>query len=350
MQRYIRQLALPEIDLIRQEALQSASIIMIGAGGLGAPCLPYLAGAGIGNITIVDHDEVDVTNLHRQTIFQTAQTGRNKAKAARDYLQALNPEITIHAICKKLTAKNASDIFDNRHYDLILDGSDNFETKSLLNDLSIKHQTPLISASVNQFSGQIGIFEGYSAEKPCYRCLFPDFPHDVKNCNEAGILGTSAGIIGTTQAHIALCLLLDVTDGISTNFTSIDLKTLRNVNLLLKKQSDCKHCKNHRNKKTKKKEKIMIDLIDIKTLNDTKTIVIDVRQPEELVEDPLHHPNIETPPLHIPLPELVRRLKELPKDKRLAFLCAGNIRSRQAAEYLHANGHGNVCVLDKFSL
>lgn len=351
MERYIRQLALPEMDLLKQERLSEASILIVGAGGLGAVALPYLAGAGIGQVTIIDHDHIDVTNLHRQTIYKTAQSGQSKAKASAQYLGALNPDIKVTAIDDKLTQANADTLLSNQSFDLILDGSDNFETKALLNMISISSETPLISASVNQFMGQIGIFAGYLPDGACYRCLFPDFPDDARNCNEAGIMGTSAGITGMMQAHLALLYLTEIGEYKAGSFFSLNLKTLRFENIQVHKDASCAFCKNAAPKTTKeKKVKNMIEMITVNALNDQDTLIIDVRQPEELVADPLRNESINTAPLNIPLPELIARQNELPQDKRLAFICAGNIRSVQAAEYLFAKGYDNICVLDKFSL
>lgn len=353
MNRYARQIALPEIGLTGQEKLKNACIAMVGAGGLGAPALPYLAAAGIGNITIIDHDTVDLHNLHRQTIYTTAQAGQNKAELAGAYLSPLNPDITINVISEKLTADNAQELLGAHDITLLLDGSDNFTTKSLLNDLSIALQIPLITASVNSFGGQIGIFEGYKETQACYRCLFPEFPLDARNCNDTGILGTSAGIIGMTQAHLALCYLLELDTVKSGQFYTFDLKSLRTDCLNTHKDPSCPHCQNKGLAATKPKQEkrnIMADLISIETLNDEPTIIVDVRQPEELLADPVRNPLIQETPLHIPLPELLARRDELPTDKRIAFLCAGNIRSRQAADYFSAQGMENVCVLDKFSL
>lgn len=337
MERYIRQLALPEIDLIKQERLSQTRILMVGAGGLGAAALPYLASAGIGKITIADHDTVNISNLHRQTLYKTEEAGKNKAELTAAYIRALNPDITVNTLPNKISIDNPP----CQTFDLILDGSDNFETKALLNNFSIKAQTPLISASINQWAGQIGVFEGYNADKACYRCIFPEFPTDAKNCNEAGILGTSAGIVGIMQAHTALLKLLNINEF---QFLSINLKTLRVSKLSAQKDPTCTYCKDSANTEKKQQEQIMVDLISKNELKEN-TQIIDVRQPEELEVDPL-----PLPALNIPLLEFVARIDELPKGKPLAFVCAGNVRSRQAAEYLAAQGQSDVYVLDKFSL
>ena len=351
MERYVRQLALPEIDLLAQEKLSQTTLLMVGAGGLGAPALPYLAGAGIGHIIIADHDGIDISNLHRQTVYKSNEEGQNKAERTAAYLRDLNPEIKISTITDKITADNADALLRDHNTNIILDGSDNFETKALLNDVAIALGVPFITASVNQFQGQIGVFAGHEAGKPCYRCLFPEFPDDARNCNEAGILGTSAGIVGMMQAHMTLLKLLEIDQDRPENFASINLKTMRIESLRAPKDRHCIHCKNTSQKEqTTTKEKTMTDMIGIDQLNDENSIIIDVRQPEELVADPLNNDLIKTPPMNIPLPELIGRLNELPEGHRLAFVCAGNIRSVQAAEYLSAKGYENVCVLDKFTI
>ncbi len=354
MQRYARQLALPEIDLLKQEKLEQTTLLMVGAGGLGAAALPYLAGAGIGHIIIIDHDHVDISNLGRQTIYKSEEQGKDKALLTKAYLEELNPDIKVTAITEKLSEENASTLIAPYEIDIILDGSDNFATKSLLNDLSITLMCPLISASVNQFGGQIGIFEGYKADKACYRCLFPEFPTDARNCNEAGILGTSAGIIGLYQAHMTLGYLTDIKEIKEKQFQIFNLKTLQCENMTIYKDKNCPACKDKTQKTVQttqiKKDKNMIEMISIDTLNEQETTIIDVRQPEEISADPLQNPLIKNEPTNIPLPELINRLDELPTGKRLAFICAGNIRSRQAVEYLDAKGYENICILDKFSV
>lgn len=334
--RYTRQLALPEIGTTEQHRLAKTHIALIGAGGLGSAALPYLAAAGIGHITLFDDDTIDRSNLHRQTIYKDSETGQSKAQNAAAYARALNPTIKITAIPERFTKSN-------EQYDLLIDGSDNFETKTLLNDISIKTKTPLISASVNQWAGQIGIFAGYAQNAPCYHCLFPELPDDARNCNEAGILGTSVGITGMYQAHLALCYLIDLPEFTPGRILSFDFKTLRMQNLHLDKDHTCNHCKNAQDTWTQT-EKTMTDLISMKDLAEKDHIIVDVRTDAELASDPI--PNA----LHMELQSIPSRHTELPKDKLLAFVCAGNIRSVQAAEYLEGLGYDNVCVLDKFSL
>jgi sulfur-carrier protein adenylyltransferase/sulfurtransferase len=349
MKRYVRQTNLPEVGEAGQKRLLDTRVAMVGAGGLGAAALPYLAAAGVGHITVFDHDTVSLHNLHRQTIFRMDQIGLNKAECARDYLTALNPEISITAINEKITSP---DHFVQNNYDLLIDGSDNFETKALLNDISIAARIPLLTASVNGFEGQLGIFEGYKKDQACYRCLFPDFPLDARNCNEAGILGTSAGLTGMMQAHLALCYLLQVDEIKSGVFHSMDFKTMRFTSNKIMKNETCGYCTQSHDKKrnSSSKETSMIEILPLQKIIEDKAIIVDVRQPEELATDPLDNPLITQTPLHIPLGELPLRFDELPRDKPLALVCAGNIRSVRGANFLAQQGFDKVCVLDKFTV
>jgi adenylyltransferase/sulfurtransferase len=340
--RYQRQLALPEITPAQQTRLKNARIVVIGAGGLGAPMLPYLAGAGIGHITIFDHDTISLANLHRQTIYKDAQQNQSKAEASAAYLKALNPLIEVTAITQKITAANANLLGG---FDLLLDGSDNFATKYLLNEISIATKTPLLTASVEGFRASIGLFAGYFENAPCYACLFPKAPDNCKTCNEAGILGTTAGITGLHQAHMALCYLLEIgTHGIG-SILALDFLDLRLQHLKLATDPDCQACAANKTKTTMKANTPMpIDLVPLSKLQNTDHLIVDVRNDYELLQDPIENA------LHIPLPELATRVNELPRDRMLALVCAGNVRSRTGAEMLQAFGFENVCVLDKFSL
>lgn len=352
MQRYARQLNLPEMSLDKQERLGKASILMVGAGGLGSPALPVLAGAGVGHIVIADYDSVDESNLHRQTIYRQDQTGQSKAKLAMAYIENLNPEIKAEVIDARLEKGNIEELLGSYQFDLILDGSDNFETKDLLNTYSISFKTPLLSASVLRFSGQIGLFAGYLSEKPCYRCLFPQFPKDAYDCNQAGVLGSSSGTIGMLQAHIALCHLLDLGEYDLGDIYILELDHARLEKMGLPKNKSCAACKNHDHVKMSNSEghQTMIDILSIEDVAKKDAIIVDVREPNEIVSDPLEHELITRPPLQIPLTQIPMKIGQLPTHKPLAFICAGNVRSQNAAEYVAARGYEDVCVLDKFSL
>ncbi|MCB1652248.1 MAG: HesA/MoeB/ThiF family protein [Alphaproteobacteria bacterium] len=342
--RYERQIALPEIGLAGQKKLHAAHIAVIGAGGLGAAALPYLAGAGIGNITVYDHDTVSPHNLHRQTIYQDAQTGQNKAEAAAKYLTALNPDIKVTAITKHFD--ETTNLPDN--LDLILDSSDNFATKSLLNEASLRHHVPLISASVQGFKGQTGIFAGYYENVPCYHCLFPELPENACNCNDAGILGTSAGLTGLYQAHLALGYILGFKNMRAGCILSFDFKALRMQRLELRKNPACPVCKDiDHHEEQPLNESPMPKIMRLEDLQGRDFIVVDVRTQDEINSDPLYtKDNI----IYMELGAVRRRFNELPKDKLLAFLCAGNVRSAQAASWMKSMGYDQVCILDRYSL
>ncbi len=338
-ERYVRQLALPEMTQAHQDFLRGVKILMVGTGGLGAPALPYLAGAGVGHIAIADHDTVHISNLHRQTIFKTNEAGQGKAALAADYLRALNPEISVVAIAEKITAQNAEKICSG--FDLILDGSDNFETKFLLNDISIQLKTPLLSASVEQFNGMAGLFAGF-ADAPCYRCLHPEMPQDACNCEEGGILGTVAGLAGMYQAHMALSFLLGLGDVAPGSVLSMDFRSMRTQMLRLAKDPECSCCsKNYGAKKVMPVQPPSIPLVHPDDLRDH--LIVDVRRDDEVETDPIGGA------LHMRLDTIPERYRELPQDKLLAFACSSNIRSRRAAEYLYGLGYRNVCVMDRLA-
>lgn len=359
MERYTRHMALPDFGVAEQMVLKNTRILMVGAGGLGAAALPYLAGAGIGHITICDDDVVSVSNLHRQTIYKNNEQGQSKAERATAYAQSLNPEIEVKASTSRLrhceeakpTRQSKVDCFATLvmtdKYDLIFDGTDNFETKTLLNQLSIETKTPLITASVNQYNGQCGIFAGHAADMPCYSCLFPDLPSDARNCNEAGVLGTAAGLTGLYQAHLTLLFLARLKNTQPGTFLSFDFAQHRLQTLNVHKNKSCQVC-NHQGEKwqnTNKKEKTMTDMITFDDLKSKDHIIVDVRTDGEIANDPMPEDI-----LHIEVSEIPARHEELPKDKLCAFVCAGNIRSVQAVEYLSAMGYENIIVLDKFSV
>ena len=200
--RYQRHFALPNVGIDGQKKLKSASVLCVGAGGIGSPVALYLAAAGVGKIGIIDHDTVELSNLQRQILFQTSDIGKSKADCAQEQLQSLNPEIEITTYSEKLIIKNAHSLLQN--YCLIIDGSDNFTTRYLINDACVEARKPFISASIFQSEGSLGLFN-YD-DQGCYRCLFPDEPplSVVPTCSEAGVLGATVGIIGSMAANLVL--------------------------------------------------------------------------------------------------------------------------------------------------
>jgi molybdopterin/thiamine biosynthesis adenylyltransferase len=206
--RYNRQTILPEIGDEGQEKLKKARVLVIGAGGLGCPILQYISTAGVGFIAIIDFDTIEIHNLHRQILYTENEIGQSKAFVAKEVVSKLNPLIEVEAINEKLTTENASEII--RQYDIIVDGSDNFGTRYLVNDTCVALQKPLVYGSILKFEGQIAVFNHNGSKN--LRDLFPDMPDpkDVPNCNLNGVLGTLPGIIGTMMAHETLKLILEL--------------------------------------------------------------------------------------------------------------------------------------------
>lgn len=206
--RYNRQMMLPEIGDLGQEKLKKAKVLVIGAGGLGCPILQYLATAGIGTIGIVDFDKIELHNLHRQILYTENQVGQTKASTAKLVLEKLNPLINVLSFEEKLSIENAVQIIQN--FDVIVDGSDNFATRYLVNDSCVALQKSLIYGSILKFEGQIAVFNHNGSKN--LRDLFPEPPNpkDVPNCNLNGVMGTLAGIIGTMMAHETLKLIMDL--------------------------------------------------------------------------------------------------------------------------------------------
>ncbi len=206
--RYRRHLMLKEIGMEGQLRLKNARVLIIGAGGLGSPICLYLAAAGVGNLGLMDFDSVDVTNLQRQIIFRTNEIGKSKASSARDHLYALNPYIQAQVFEHRLTKKNA--LSSIAPFDIVIDGSDNFQTRYVLNDACHFQKKPLVYGSIYRFEGQAAVFD--TNRGPCYRCLFPKPPPQGRapSCAEAGVLGVLPGIIGTIQATEALKLILGI--------------------------------------------------------------------------------------------------------------------------------------------
>ncbi len=244
--RYNRQILLPEIGPAGQMRLAGARILCVGAGGLGCPALLYLAGAGVGTLGIIDHDRVDVTNLHRQILFTANDAGQSKAVAARTRLAAINPDITIQAYDEKLSPENALSLFSG--YDVIIDATDNFKTRFLINDMAVRLSKPVIFAAIQGFDGQVCVFD--SAHGACYRCLYPAPPKaEIQNCAEAGVLGPMTGILGSLQALEAVKIIVGppAFQNPSGRMVLIDGKTLETRQVAIQKSATCPACSGVKN-------------------------------------------------------------------------------------------------------
>ena len=314
---------LPELGIEGQQKLKAASVLVIGAGGLGCPVLLYLSAAGIGHIGVIDHDQVDESNLQRQILYNTNDIGKNKAETAVAKLQLLNPHISFNSFPFKLTVDNAATIIGR--YDLVVDGSDNFPTRYLVNDTCVKLGQPLVFGSLFKFEGQVSVFNFMGG--PDYRSLYPEPPlaEDVPNCGESGVIGTLPGIVGTYMANETIKLIAGFGETLSGKLMAIDAlnNDVRIFNLQKQDKLD--------------RQASMSPVFEGITLDDLKSwrdrhedfLLIDVREAYEYEES-----NIGG--LNIPLYELADRLTEIPAVQRLVFYCTTGYRSKIAANLVRA--------------
>jgi molybdopterin-synthase adenylyltransferase len=243
--RYARHLILDEVGEEGQAKLLSARVLVIGAGGLGSPVLMYLAAAGIGTLGVVDDDKVDLTNLQRQIVHTTDRVGVNKVESAIEGLAGINPEVRVVPYKLRLDASNALALVSE--YDLVVDGSDNFATRYLLNDACHLARKPLVAASLLRFEGQISTFKAFDGKGPCYRCVFPERPPAdlIPRCEEAGILGAVAGVMGTLQAAETIKEILGLGESLSGTLLIYDALDAQFRRIKVKRNPACALCGEH---------------------------------------------------------------------------------------------------------
>ncbi len=239
-QRYSRHLLIPEVGDAGQQKLLDSKVLLIGAGGLGSPAAYYLASAGVGTLGIVDSDVVDLTNLQRQILHTTDRIGESKVSSAKRTLEALNPDVKIVGYEERLTGANIDRIIEG--YDVVIDGADNFPTRYLLNDASVKHRIPVVHGSIFRFEGQVTVFKPFDG--PCYRCLFPEPPPPelAPSCAEAGVLGVLPGVIGTLQATEAIKLLLGIGEALVGRYLLYDALEGSFREVRLRRDPECPVC------------------------------------------------------------------------------------------------------------
>lgn len=242
LERYARQIVLPQVGGVGQRRLKQSSIAIVGAGGIGSPLIPSLAGAGTGRLTIIDDDIVDRSNLQRQPLFRDDQVGHPKAQLAADFVRALNPHVQILAIQERLTAENAESTFGG--HDLVIDGSDNFATRLTVSDTLTRLQIPLVSAAAVQFQGQVALFRGWEAEKPCYRCFVGDAfdADDCDTCAEQGVLGALTATIGSFASLMAIRAIVGIGDDVAGSLFLFDGARLDWRRIRLPKDPNCRTC------------------------------------------------------------------------------------------------------------
>ncbi len=350
--RYSRHLIMPEVGMEGQLKLKNASVLLVGAGGLGAPLGLYLAAAGIGRIGIVDFDVVDHTNLHRQVIHGTKDVGRKKLDSAADRMADINPNVEIVKHEVALTSENALEIV--RAYDLVIDGTDNFPTRYLVNDACVLLGKPNVYGSIFRFEGQASVF-AYEGG-PCYRCLYPEPPPPglVPSCAEGGVLGILPGIIGLVQATEAVKLILGIGEPLVGRLMLYDALAMRFRELKLRKNPECPICGEHRTitelidyhqfcgvPKEQPVNAVLegdIDPLEVKAKIDRGEtfVLIDVR---EVFENQIC--SIPTARL-IPLGELPKRLQELNPTDEIVAHCKSGMRSAKAVDLLRQSGFTRV--------
>jgi adenylyltransferase/sulfurtransferase len=237
--RYSRQIILKKIGVVGQKKLLKSSVLIVGAGGLGSPIAIYLAALGVGKIGIVDKDNVEISNLSRQIIFTTNDVKKSKSSVAINKLRKINPDLQLHSFNKNLTIQNIKQIAKN--FDIIVDGSDNFRTRFLINDYCLKNQKILVSGAISKFDGQVYTFNFSNKKSPCLRCFIPKIPSnpDIDNCEYDGILGTLGGIIGSIQANEVIKEILGIGDTLCGHILVIDALKLSFRKAKLNKRSDC---------------------------------------------------------------------------------------------------------------
>jgi sulfur-carrier protein adenylyltransferase/sulfurtransferase len=355
IERYSRHLIMPEVGMDGQLKLKQAKVLCIGTGGLGAPLGLYLAAAGVGRIGLVDFDKVDDSNLQRQILFSTKDVGRPKIEAAADRLRGLNPEIQIDTFDTMLSSENALEIL--KDYDIVVDGTDNFPTRYLVNDACVLLKKPNVYGSIFRFEGQATIF-GYP-EGPCYRCLYPEPPPPglVPSCAEGGVLGVLPGIVGSIQAAETLKLIIGKGDSLVGRLLLFDALAMRFRELKLRKNPDCPICGTHptitklinyaefcgvRGEEAPAPQTSVPEITprELKARLDRgdDLYILDVREPHEYQICNLGG--------HlIPLGDLSKRASELDSSREIVAHCRSGKRSAEAVEFLQRAGFRKVLNL-----
>jgi adenylyltransferase/sulfurtransferase len=338
--RYHRQTILPEFGEAGQRKLHAGRVLLVGAGGLGAPAALYLAAAGVGTIGLVDFDDVDETNLQRQILYTTHDVGRPKLGAAASRLRALNPDVSIVCHDEPFGVENARTLVEA--YDVVIDGTDNFPTRYLVNDACVMARTPNVFGSVFRFEGQVSVFG--LADGPCYRCLHPEPPPAglIPNCAEAGVLGVLPGVIGTLQATEAIKLLTGMGEPLVGRLVLYDALRLRFREIALPRDSECPVCGDRPSIRTLTSYENVCDtpmsndmtVEELKEWRETKRphLLLDVREPSEVAICRIEGS------MTVPLGQLAAELDALPADQPIVVHCKMGGRSARATAMLRAKG------------
>ena len=328
---YSRQMTLRDVGEAGQQKLAAARVLVIGAGGLGVPVLSYLAGAGIGTLGIVDGDTLDASNLHRQTLYALSDVGQRKATLAAERLRELNPAIEVVEHAERFVSTNAERLLAG--YDVVVECSDNFATKFLVNDVAVRARKPAVFASVYQYEGQLQVYRP-DRDNACLRCLWPEATRDgvVGNCAEAGVLGPVPGVFGSLQALETLKLLLNLPGQLVDEMLLIDLLTHDQRRLRTARRADCTH--DGSRAFAAESPDLEVSFGELRPALSAGFTVIDIREPHEVSDAPLPQP----PSLAIPMGNLLKNDNELDPEQRYLLVCARGSRSRVAAEQLRERG------------
>ncbi|MFH6995325.1 ThiF family adenylyltransferase [Flavobacterium sp. FlaQc-48] len=333
--RYNRQVILPEIGETGQDKLSKAKVLVIGAGGLGASILPYLAAAGVGEIGIVDDDIIEISNLHRQVIYKSSAVGKYKAEEAKLMIAELNPLVKVNAIVERLSGNNAIDLFEK--YDIMVDATDNIAIKYLINDACLLTNKPMVYGSVFRFQGQVSVFNYQNG--PTYRCLYPNENTQSASCEDTGVIGITVGIIGMLQANEVIKMILEtgeVLNGKILVYTILNNEQQKydfekNTNVVLNLNDFQKRYNNNENQVEEISAESILDKID----ND-EVLFLDVRNEDEFPE--INFKN----GIQIPLMNLENEMEKLDKSQTIYVFCQSGIRSKIAAELLEKHQFKNA--------
>jgi adenylyltransferase/sulfurtransferase len=349
--RYSRHLIMPEVGMRGQQKLKAAKVLCVGAGGLGSPLALYLGAAGVGTMGIVDFDVVDYTNLQRQIIHATADVGRPKLDSAAEKIKAMNPFVNIRKFETRLSSDNALDLF--KEFDIIIDGTDNFPTRYLVNDACVLTGKPNVYGSIFRFEGQVSVFA--TQEGPCYRCLYPEPPPPglVPSCAEGGVLGILPGLVGVMQATETIKLILGSGDPLIGRLLLVDALGMKFRELKLRKHADCPACGKHptitklidyqefcgiRGEEAPVEEtmsEMQVEELKARLERGDDLFILDVREPHEY--------DICNLGGHlIPLGEIPSRVHELDTSREIVAHCRSGVRSAKAVNFLRQAGFKKV--------
>ncbi|WET02003.1 HesA/MoeB/ThiF family protein [Flavobacterium sp. YJ01] len=333
--RYNRQIILPEIGEEGQYKLSKSKVLVIGAGGLGAAILPYLAAAGVGEIGIIDHDTIEISNLHRQVIYRTSAVGKSKAEQAKIMISELNPDIKVTAFTEKLSGKNAIALFEK--YDIIVDATDSISIKYLINDACLLTNKPMVYGSIFRFQGQVSVFNYQNG--PTYRCLYPDENQNLLNCEDAGVIGITVGIIGMFQANEVIKIILEIGEVLNGKILIYNILNNEQQKYDFEKTSNLQIISEDFERKYNSDEnqaqEINFDSVLDEIEND-EVLFLDVRNRDESPKISLKNQ------IQIPLMHLEKEIEKLNKNQTIYIFCQSGIRSKIAIEVLQKNKFKNV--------